>query len=400
MKFTIGVVKASFGWMKAVGSKLITAVKAGWSQGLSSMTGVKGSTVALGAATNAAWSGIQTARHGGSWKDIFRSAVKGAVIGAIGAVTGAFMHGFGAGAGSLGGGGTSLTGTAMHAAAHGVSGGAMSAANGGSFKDGFIGGAIGFGVGLPFGGAGGMIQGSGPGAIAARTAIAAIGGGVGSKLAGGSFADGAYSAAFNHLFNNELENIQNGLRRSWEGAKAAFSHFGREFPNAAGALPGQLSQGMGQLMENDAIAATMVVSHAPMVVGGAIAAAPGVLASAPALLSGSAITTEALTGVSATGGVSAYAVYHGIDPLTGAIRYVGITGRSVLVRAAEHLNAVGTGKELLRYVQVSSHATKLGARIAEQTWINQLGGIGSGQLLNRINSIAKKYWNQHNISPN
>jgi hypothetical protein len=96
----------------------------------------------------------------------------------------------------------------MHAAAHGVSGGALAAANGGSFKDGFIGGAIGFGVGLPFGGAGGMIQGSGLGAIAARTAIAAVGGGVGSKLAGGSFADGAYSAAFFHLFNNELGTIR------------------------------------------------------------------------------------------------------------------------------------------------------------------------------------------------
>jgi hypothetical protein len=66
----------------------------------------------------------------------------------------------------------------------------MSAANGGSFKDGFIGGAIGFGVGLPFGAAGGAIQGSGVEAIAARTAIAAVGGGVASKAAGGSFADG------------------------------------------------------------------------------------------------------------------------------------------------------------------------------------------------------------------
>lgn len=126
------------------------------------------------------------------------------------------MHGFGAGAGSwassaaevaAAGGKSSLTGTIMHAAAHGVSAGSMTAATGGSFKDGFIGGAIGFGVGLPFGGAGGAIQGTGPGAIAARTAIAAIGGGVGSKLTGGSFADGAYSAAFFHLFNNELERL-------------------------------------------------------------------------------------------------------------------------------------------------------------------------------------------------
>ena len=151
----------------------------------------------------------------------------GAVIGAIGAVTGAFMHGLGAGAGSwasstaevaAAGGKSSLTGTVLHAAAHGVSGGAMAAANGGSFKDGFLGGAIGFGTGLVFAGpqtaAGGLPGLSG---VAARTAIAAIGGGVGSKLSGGSFADGAYSAAFFHLFNSEgggwsLKGIQKGLR--------------------------------------------------------------------------------------------------------------------------------------------------------------------------------------------
>jgi hypothetical protein len=80
----------------------------------------------------------------------------------------------------------------------------MAAANGGSFKDGFIGGAIGFGVGLAFGPAGVAIRGTAADSIAARTAIAAVGGGVGSKLAGGSFADGAYSAAFFHLFNSEL----------------------------------------------------------------------------------------------------------------------------------------------------------------------------------------------------
>jgi hypothetical protein len=62
VKFTMGVVKASFGWMKAVASKLITSVKAGWSQGVASLTW---STVAKGAGLNAAWSGIQTARHGG-----------------------------------------------------------------------------------------------------------------------------------------------------------------------------------------------------------------------------------------------------------------------------------------------------------------------------------------------
>jgi RHS repeat-associated protein len=202
VKFTLTAVKASAAWMKTVGTKLITSIKAGVGPALKWMAT---NQIAAGAATNAAWSGIQTARHGGSASDIWKSVARGAVIGAVSAVIGMGMHKMGTALGSIAQGGNSVTGTLVHAAAHGVSGGAMTAANGGSFKDGFIGGAIGFGVGLPFGGAGGMIQGTDLGSIAARTTIAAIGGGVASRLSGGSFADGAYSAAFFHLFNNELK---------------------------------------------------------------------------------------------------------------------------------------------------------------------------------------------------
>ena len=214
VKFTLTAVKASAAWMKTVGTKLITSIKAGVGPAFKWMAT---NQITAGAATNAAWSGIQTARHGGSALDIWKSVARGAVIGAVSAVIGMGMHKMGTALGSIAQGGNSATGTLVHAAAHGVSGGAMTAANGGSFKDGFIGGAIGFGVGLPFGGAGGMIQGTDLGSIAARTTIAAIGGGVASKLSGGSFADGAYSAAFFHLFNSEsggwsLKGIQKGLR--------------------------------------------------------------------------------------------------------------------------------------------------------------------------------------------
>lgn len=202
VKFTLTAVKASAAWMKTVGTKLITSIKAGVGPAFKWMAT---NQITAGAATNAAWSGIQTARHGGSASDIWKSVARGAVIGAVSAVIGMGMHKMGTALGSIAQGGNSATGTLVHAAAHGVSGGAMTAANGGSFKDGFIGGAIGFGVGLPFGGAGGMIQGTDLGSIAARTTIAAIGGGVASRLSGGSFADGAYSAAFFHLFNNELK---------------------------------------------------------------------------------------------------------------------------------------------------------------------------------------------------
>lgn len=43
--------------------------------------------------------------------------------------------------------------------------------------------------------------------VALRTTIAAVSGGVASALTGGKFADGAYSAAFLHLFNDEMHNV-------------------------------------------------------------------------------------------------------------------------------------------------------------------------------------------------
>jgi RHS repeat-associated protein len=235
VKFTLTAVKASAAWMKTVGTKLITSIKAGVGVAAQWMGS---NPILAGAATNATWSGIQTARHGGSASDIWKSVARGAVIGAVSAVIGMGMHKMGTAFGSIAQGGNSVTGTLVHAAAHGVSGGAMTAANGGSFKDGFIGGAIGFGVGLPFGGAGGMIQGTDLGSIAARTTIAAIGGGVASRLSGGSFADGAYSAAFFHLFNSEATRVagkQSTLDLSRRATNGAFNILGRlwSLPNTA-----------------------------------------------------------------------------------------------------------------------------------------------------------------------
>ncbi len=129
------------------------------------------------------------------------------------------MHKMGTALGNTALGGNRVTGTLVHAATHGVSGGAMTAANGSSFKDGFIGGAIGFGVGLPFGGAGGMIHGTDLGSIVA------IGVGIASKLSGGSFADGAYSAAFFHLFNSELRKITKILNDSQMAKKLGLPRY-------------------------------------------------------------------------------------------------------------------------------------------------------------------------------
>jgi RHS repeat-associated protein len=171
-----------------------------------------GNAIWMGAALGAAWAGINAVIQGASFSQTLKASVSGAISGAVGAMIGGGLHELGVQASSFGG-----TGRVIHAVAHGVAGGAMSEANGGSFKDGFIGSLIGAGVTAVAGGVFGKFTNLyKPGtvgydsiaSIAARTAIAAAAGGGASVLAGGKFADGAYSAAFFHLFNNELDNLK------------------------------------------------------------------------------------------------------------------------------------------------------------------------------------------------
>ncbi|MGE3467284.1 MAG: RHS repeat-associated core domain-containing protein [Pyrinomonadaceae bacterium] len=91
-----------------------------------------------------------------------------------------------------------------------------------------------------------------------------------------------------------------------------------------------------------------------------------------------------------------HVVYQGVDRVTGAVKYIGITSRGVAIRAEEHLRAVGTGKELLRYGVIKGYEglTKLDARIIEQTLINKRG---LDNLLNKRNEIAKRFWRLHGI---
>jgi hypothetical protein len=93
-------------------------------------------------------------------------------------------------------------------------------------------------------------------------------------------------------------------------------------------------------------------------------------------------------------------VYQGVDA-QGMTRYVGITERAPGIRFGEHLNSVGTGKELLKYrvIDGATGLTRDQARIWEQSLINQYGlGRDGGLLLNKINSIAPKNWSQYGIN--
>jgi RHS repeat-associated protein len=204
-QFVVTVISAVGQALGAIGSALMSAAKAGVAYVAANLTMGK---VLLGAALGAIYNGAQVAINGGSFSQILKSAAIGAVTGAVGAVLGAFLQGFGeaiggelAGAG-LGETGGKVMGKAVHAGAHGAVSGGMSAAQGGSFKDGFIGSLIGTGVSVATGYAlGGVMNDIG---IVGRTAVAAISGGTASALTGGKFADGAYSAAFMHLFMTEV----------------------------------------------------------------------------------------------------------------------------------------------------------------------------------------------------
>jgi len=93
-------------------------------------------------------------------------------------------------------------------------------------------------------------------------------------------------------------------------------------------------------------------------------------------------------------------VYEGLDA-AGKVRYTGVTGRDAAVRFGEHLNS-GTARSLLDYrvIDGATGLSKMQTRIWEQTLINQYGlQKNGGMLLNKINSIAPKYWFQYGIKP-
>jgi len=90
---------------------------------------------------------------------------------------------------------------------HGVVQGALSVAQGGSFLNGFAVGAAGEGADVEMK-AEGLYSVQGEEAVAMRTAIAGVAGGTASVLTGGKFANGAVSAAFAHLFNDERDYLK------------------------------------------------------------------------------------------------------------------------------------------------------------------------------------------------
>jgi hypothetical protein len=162
---------------------------------------ISGAQIAAGVAIGAIAGGLSSALNGGDIGDVLRGAAIGGIQGGI---TGGILNG-------MEGAASSFTDKALHVAGHGIVGGASNAAMGGKFQDGFLSAAAGSYAGWTFlknTTIANSIGSSGFG----RTAIASTMGGTASALGGGKFANGAYTAAFQHLLNNEFPNALRALR--------------------------------------------------------------------------------------------------------------------------------------------------------------------------------------------
>ncbi|MGJ8634058.1 MAG: FG-GAP-like repeat-containing protein [Luteolibacter sp.] len=177
------------------------------------------STVGFGFGSAAA-SGINTALAGGDNWDV----TKGVVISYASYAATTSLHGLGktakAGGSAVSGGGavanaanaihnaTNVSFKVLYVAAHGVLGGVKNVLLGGKFKDGFLSAAAStaFGAYVSYEniGLGSPGDYSKPYLVAARTSVAAVIGGTVSEVGGGKFANGAYTSAFQHLFNAEV----------------------------------------------------------------------------------------------------------------------------------------------------------------------------------------------------
>ncbi len=153
---------------------------------------------------------VNSALAGGNLGDVLRGAAVGAVQGAISAGPLHYLE--------------SVRGMELaHVVGHGVTGGAANEAMGGKFQDGFLSAAA--GAAAVHTGLTSAAQGSRGEAIgmAGRTAASAVIGGTASVLGGGKFANGAWTAAFQHLLNTEsldqLGKWAQDIKYAWTSAQ-------------------------------------------------------------------------------------------------------------------------------------------------------------------------------------
>ena len=89
-------------------------------------------------------------------------------------------------------------------------------------------------------------------------------------------------------------------------------------------------------------------------------------------------------------------VYVGRDE-NFVIRYVGRTDRDPVIRFGEHYRS-GHMTSRLRFETVTTTLDHNSSRVAEQILINKYGlQKNGGQLINKVNSISSKYWEDFGI---
>jgi hypothetical protein len=358
------------------------------------------SAVVSGAALGAATSATMTAINGGSWRDILKSGLQGAISGAInGLVTFGIGSMFGAGGvfSSLGG---TKAGLLLKSALHGGVGGLQSIANGGDFKSGFLGSFTSSAMGGTITTLLGQQLANN---VLVQGLTAALIGGTASVIGGGSFTNGATSAAFTHLYNFTLheladffagaaDNLSFGITRKIR-EYGDFDNVDREsaeYSNGgtAGTVLGLAAGGAG--------AAKLIVGR-----GAALVVAEGAASTTVTSVATVAATSAASSSVATATAAGSYSVYLGYETV-GAVRilrYVGITMQNPMSRFAQHLSS-GTVRANLSYdvIQGTGSLTKIQARIIEQTYINTYGLMkNGGQLYNKINSIAERFWTLYGI---
>ncbi|WP_078119551.1 RHS repeat-associated core domain-containing protein [Thiosocius teredinicola] len=171
--------------------------------------GFTSGTLAFSIAAGAVGGFVSGAILGGSLK----AGLKGALFGGISAGL-AFDIGHGSIGNWLEGAFDGAVAVARDIA-HGIAQGIVSELSGGDFKSGFLGGALGHYAGRRAQHYFGNMEGAT--GVAARTTVAAVAGGTASTLGGGKFGNGAISAAFSHLFNNEGQSICKGSCHGYDG---------------------------------------------------------------------------------------------------------------------------------------------------------------------------------------
>jgi hypothetical protein len=172
-----------------------------------------GAVVGAGAAGGFASGFSGSLLNGGSLGDAFKAGVIGA---AWGAATAAVAWGVGQYFDGMYAPGTAASEMSNplieggRALAHGATQGALTEAQGGQFRHGFYAAAFSSAAGSI---TAGKITGHSGWAITKRTVFSATVGGTASRLGGGKFANGALTAAFQHLFNHEVADFFNNIRR-------------------------------------------------------------------------------------------------------------------------------------------------------------------------------------------